>query len=307
MIFIGPEIEDRLDWITLIDALEAGHRMPRARLEDAFIPIGDETLLSRAALIDGLGAAVKSFTVKPENTKRGLPSVQGAMLLFSSETGAVEAVIDSALVTKWKTAADSVLGARLLANPDPKNLLIVGAGTVSRSLVEAYKAQFPGIDIAIWNRTRANAEILASELETDVARDLADAVQSADIIATATLSHEPILRGEWLHPGQHLDLIGAYRADMREADDIALIRSRIFVDARETTLNHIGELKNPLEAGVITEADVIGDLYDLVAGHSGRQSEDDITLFKNGGGAHLDLMAGRFILEAFRASGDRSG
>ena len=307
MIFIGPEIEDRLDWITLIDALEAGHRMPRARIEDAFIPNGDETLLSRAALIEGLGAAVKSFTVKPENTKRGLPSVQGAMLLFSSETGAVEAVIDSALVTKWKTAADSVLGARLLANPDPKSLLIVGAGTVSRSLVEAYKAQFPGIDIAIWNRTRANAEILASELETDVARDLADAVQSADIIATATLSHEPILRGEWLHPGQHLDLIGAYRADMREADDIALIRSRIFVDARETTLNHIGELKNPLEAGVITEADVIGDLYDLVTGHSGRQSEDDITLFKNGGGAHLDLMAGRFILEAFRASGDRSG
>ena len=307
MIFIGPEIEDRLDWITLIDALEAGHRMPHARIEDAFIPNGDETLLSRAALIDELGAAVKSFTVKPENTKRGLPSVQGAMLLFSSETGAVEAVIDSALVTKWKTAADSVLGARLLANPDPKSLLIVGAGTVSRSLVEAYKAQFPGIDIAIWNRTRANAEILANELETDVARDLADAVQSADIIATATLSHEPILRGEWLHPGQHLDLIGAYRADMREADDIALIRSRIFVDARETTLNHIGELKNPLEAGVITEADVIGDLYDLVAGHSGRQSEDDITLFKNGGGAHLDLMAGRFILEAFRASGDRSG
>lgn len=300
MIFIGPEVEDRLDWLSVIDALVAGHRLPRARIEDAFITEGDDTLLSRAAMIEGLGSAVKSVTVMSGNTARGLPTVHGAMLLFSPDTGEVEAVIDSALVTKWKTAADSVLGARLLANPNPKNLLIVGAGKVSRSLVAAYRAQFPGIQITIWNRTPANAETLARDLKTEVATDLADAVQTADIISTATLSREPVLRGEWLHPGQHLDLIGAYRADMREVDDVAIRRCRLFVDARETTLHHIGELKIPLETGVISEADVAGDLYDLVAGTVGRREADDITFFKNGGGAHLDLMTGRAILAVSR-------
>jgi ornithine cyclodeaminase/alanine dehydrogenase-like protein (mu-crystallin family) len=296
--FIGTEVEERLDWVSMIDALEAGHRLPRARIADAFVTEGDETLLSRAARINGLGSAVKSVTVMPSNAAKGLPSVHGAMLLFSEETGEVEAVIDSALVTKWKTAADSVLGARLLANPNPKNLLIAGAGAVARSLVNAYRAQFPGISVTIWNRTRANAEKLAADMSASVAEDLGDAVSKADIISTATLSPEPLLKGDWLRPGQHLDLIGAFTATMREADDSALLRSQIFVDSRETTLDHIGELKIPLMAGVISETDVLGDLYDLVAGSAGRKSEDIITLFKNGGGAHLDLMTGRAILKA---------
>ena len=300
MILIGPEVEDRLDWLSMIDALEAGHRLPRARIEDAFIAEGDNTLLSRAAMIEGLGSAVKSFTVMPGNSVRGLPSVQGAMLLFSADTGAVEAVIDSALVTKWKTAADSVLGARLLANPKPKTLLIVGAGKVSHSLVGAYRVQFPGIAVTIWNRTTATAEALAAELGTDVAMDLEQAVQGADIISTATLSRDPVICGDWLHPGQHLDLIGAFRSDMREVDDAAIRRCRLFVDSRETTLHHIGELKIPLETGVISETDIAGDFYDLVAHHTGRQSPDEITLFKNGGGAHLDLMIGRAILRAMQ-------
>ena len=108
-----------------------------------------------------------------------------------------------------------------------------------------------------------------------------------------------MLRGAWLRPGQHLDLIGAYRADMREADDAALRRSRIFVDSFETTLAHIGELRDPLARGVIRREDVLGDLDDLVAGRAGRGGAEEITLFKNGGGAHLDLMAGRAILDAW--------
>ena len=133
-----------------------------------------------------------------------------------------------------------------------------------------------------------------------VAEALPAAVAAADIVATATMSPVPVLKGEWLRPGQHLDLIGAYRADMREADDAALLRSRIFVDSFETTIAHIGELLDPIERGVIARNNVLGDLHDLVAGTVGRRSDAEITLYKNGGGAHLDLMVGREILSAWR-------
>lgn len=300
---IGAEIEKRLDWQRLIDALAEGHRGPRPALGDLFLARDGNTLLSRAAWIEGLGAAVKSVTVMPGNAARGLPSVHGAMILFDDASGRVEAVIDSGLVTKWKTAGDSVLGARLLARPDASRLLIIGAGAVAASLVEAYGAIFPGIAITVWNRNRGRAEDLARQAPHPVAiaDDLPAAVAEADIVATATLSKEPVLRGEWLREGQHLDLIGAFTKEMREADDEALRRSRIFVDSRETTIGHIGEIAIPLATGVITEDDIVGDLADLVAGRAGRRSRAEITLYKNGGGAHLDLMTARVILEAAQA------
>ena len=133
-----------------------------------------------------------------------------------------------------------------------------------------------------------------------VADDLQAAVEQADIIASATMSTTPLICGAWLQSGQHIDLIGAYRPDMREADDDALRRSRIFVDSYDTTLGHIGELKIPLESGVIQRSDILADYYDAV--HFARQSEDEVTLFKNGGGAHLDLMTARYILDRWASS-----
>mgnify|MGYP001028754724 CR=1 FL=1 len=292
----ASDVEHLLDWNDLADALAAGHRMPKPEISDQFLHRGGDTLLSRAAWIDGFGVAVKSVTVMPENATEGLPSVHGAMVLFEDKTGQVEAVIDSALVTKWKTAGDSVLGARLLARPDSKRLLIVGAGTVAVSLIEAYRAVFPNIEISVWNRTRANAE----NLGVQVADDLASAVHAADIISCATMATTPVIKGEWLREGQHLDLIGAFKADMREADDQAMQRAKLFVDSRETTIEHIGELKIPIASGAITAEDVLADLYDLEQGQVGRTDARDITLFKNGGGAHLDLMTGREILKAWR-------
>ena len=291
----AKDVEHLLDWNNLADALLAGHRMPPAEISDQFLHRGGDTLLSRAAWIDGVGVAVKSVTVMPDNATQGLPSVHGAMVLFEDKTGQVEAVIDSALVTKWKTAGDSVLGARLLARPDSKRLLIVGAGTVAASLIEAYRAVFPNIDISVWNRTKAKAEGLG----VPVADDLEAAVRAADIISCATMATDPIIKGEWLQDGQHLDLIGAFKADMREADDLAMQRAKVFVDSRATTVEHIGELMIPIASGAISATDVQGDLYDLVHG-GGRTSDDDITLFKNGGGAHLDLMTGQVILKAWR-------
>lgn len=297
----AAEVEDRLDWLALAEAMAEGHRGPAPEIRDQFLGRGEDTLLSRAAWIDGMGVAVKSVTVMPGNAARGLPTVHGAVTLFEDETGRVEAVIDGALVTKWKTAADSILGARLLARPDARRLLIVGAGAVAEALIEAYRAAFPGIAVKVWNRTAERARRLAAERDAAVAEDLAAAVAEADVVSTATLSRTPVLRGEWLRPGQHLDLIGAYKADMREADDVALRRSRLFVDSFDTTIDHIGELKEPLARGVIRREDVLGDLRDLVAGRAGRRGADEITIFKNGGGAHLDLMTARVILAAWRA------
>ena len=291
----AEDVDHLLDWNDLADALLAGHRMATPEISDQFLHRGDDTLLSRAAWIDGVGVAVKSVTVMPDNATHGLPSVHGAMVLFEDKTGQVEAVIDSALVTKWKTAGDSVLGARLLARPDSKRLLIVGAGTVAASLIEAYSAVFPNIQISVWNRTRAKAEGLG----VSVVDDLPTAIHEADIISCATMATDPIIKGEWLRGGQHLDLIGAFKADMREADDLAMQRASVFVDSKATTVEHIGELMIPIASGAISKADVQGDLYDLVRG-GGRTSDDEITLFKNGGGAHLDLMTGQVILNAWR-------
>ena len=294
---IGPEAEARLDWRALAAAIEAGHARPRAQVEDTFLYRGADTILSRAAWIDGLGALVKTATIFPGNAARGRPVVGGAVSLFDDADGRLAAMLDFALVTKWKTAGDSLLGALRLARPDSRRILLVGAGAVARSLHEAYGAAFPDAAFAVWSRRPASAEAFAAERGVEAVPDLEAAVRGADIVACATMATEPVLRGDWLPPGCHVDLIGAYRPDMREADDAALRRARVFVDSRATTLGHIGELRIPLASGAIAEADVLADLYDGPEAMR-RTSDDEITLYKNGGGAHLDLMVARHILDA---------
>ena len=295
---IGPEAEARLDWLGLCDALEAGHTRPRAEIADSFLYRGADTLLSRAAWIDGLGQLVKTATIFPGNAAHGKPAVNGSAALYSDSDGTLSAIVDFHLLTKWKTAGDSLCAARMLARKNSETILIVGAGTVAASLRQAYGALFPAARFVVWNRSREGAERLAARFPgMDVADDLEVAVRGADIITCATMATDPVIKGAWLRPGQHLDLIGAYRPDMREADDAALRRARIFVDSRATTIGHIGELKIPLAHGVIAEGDVLADYYDLESGTFSRRSGDEITLFKNGGGAHLDLMTARYVLD----------
>ncbi|NBV59995.1 MAG: ornithine cyclodeaminase [Rhodobacteraceae bacterium] len=292
-----------LDWLELTDALDAGHRLPKAKVDDIFLYRDADTLLNRAAWIDGMGLAVKSASVFPGNPAQGVAMVNGAVTLFSDRDGTLEALVDFHLVTKWKTAGDSLCAARKLARPDSRNILIVGAGTVGHSLREAYGAAFPDAQFTIWNRTAAAAHAMAAKFPgMQVAQDLETAVRAADIVTSATMSTEPLLRGAWFQPGQHIDLIGAYRPDMREADDEALLRARVFVDSYDTTVGHIGEVKTPIESGVIERSHVLADYYQPQAFQ--RHSADEITLFKNGGGAHLDLMTSRYILRAWQAAGN---
>ena len=298
---IGPEAEARLDWIGLCKAFDTGHRMDRAEIGDTFLYREPDTLLSRAAWISGMGMAVKTATIFPGNAQAGKPTINGGVNLYSDSDGTLEAVVDFHLVTKWKTAGDSLHAARMLARPDSRNITIVGAGTVARSMVTAYSAAFPDARFTVWNRSPEAAGRMEADLGVSATRDLEAAVRGADIICTATMAKEPVIRGEWLQPGQHLDLIGAFRPDMREVDDTALKRARIFVDSRATTLDHIGELKIPLAEGVIARSDVVADFYDAPAGAFRRSDPGEITIAKNGGGAHLDLMTARYILERWQA------
>lgn len=290
MQIVPKEAESLLSWAGLLDAFEAGHRLPKPDIKDLFVYRGQDTILDRATWIDGLGALVKAATVVPGNAARGLPSIHGVVTLFDDVTGELTHLVDFHLVTKWKTAGDSLLSARRLARKDAKNILLVGAGAVARSMVDAYSSIIPNAKFTVWNRSRAGAEAMG----LPVADDLETAVKAADIICSATMATEPLIKGDWLQPGQHIDLIGAYRPDMREMDDTAMARARIFVDSRETTIHHIGELMKPLASGAITEASIIADFYDDPALYT-RRSDDEITIAKNGGGAHLDLMTASYI------------
>lgn len=312
MIVIDSDtVHELMDWTLAIDALRAGHRGDRPAIDDLLMKDADRALLVRASWVPGGAVGLKAVTVFPENPGRQppLPAVQGQFLLFDGESGAVSAVIDGAAITAWKTAGDSALGADLLARPDVDCLAMIGAGAMSEPLVRAHLSVRPSIRrIVLGNRTRARAEGLAGRLAdtgctVEIADDIDTAVAAGDVISVATMARAPIIRGALLKPGAHVDLVGAYTPDMREADDDVFARGRLFVDARETTLREIGELMIPLAAGAIRESDVQGDLFDLVpaadAGSGARGAADEITVYKNGGGAHLDLMTAGAIHHAW--------
>ncbi|MGB3281197.1 MAG: ornithine cyclodeaminase [Pseudorhodobacter sp.] len=293
--------EAEMTWQGLTDALEAGHRLPRAEVADSLLYRGGDTLLNRAAWIDGLGQLVKCATIFPGNGAHGLGTINGSVTLYADQTGVLEAVVDFHLVTKWKTAGDSLLAAKKLARKDSRKILLVGAGTVATSMISAYRSAFAGAEFSVWGRNPVSTKSFADAQGITPVQDLEAAVRDADIICTATMSKEPLLRGEWLQPGQHLDLIGAYKPDMREVDDDAMTRARLFVDSRATTVHHIGEIMAPITSGAISEGHIAADFYDLAKGSFARRTEDELTIAKNGGGAHLDLMTATYILQAWRA------
>lgn len=297
----------------LMDWLEARHREPPAKTERVLMQDEDRAgppnaFLTLPAWAPGEALGVKLVTVFPQNEEKtdGPPTIQAVYQLFDGRDGRPTALIDGTMMTLRKTAADSGLGARLLAAPGPERLLMVGAGALCRHLIEAHRAARPSLsEVAIWNRTPTKAEAKAAALrdqgiDAQAVEDLEEAARRADVICCATMSDRPLIQGAWLKPGCHLDLVGGYTPAMREADDAAAARARIFVDSRPFTLGCVGDLTQPMTAGAIAARDVLADLYDLAQGaHPGRGEDPAaVTLFKNGGGGHLDLMTARFIAEA---------
>lgn len=288
------------------DALRADMVVPVRHHHTVQRADGDATHLLMPAWAAGAGGflGVKIVNVFPGNGARGLPSVMGTYVLMNGDTGATLAVIDGTRLTLWRTAATSALAARYLAKPDASTHLMVGAGALSPFFLKAHRAVRPITRSILWNKTRANAEKVAASLAAEgitveVADDLETAVRDADIISTATLSKEPLVRGAWLKPGAHLDLVGAFTPEMRETDDDCVLRSRIFVDTRGGALKEGGDLVQPIKARLITPEVVEADLFDLARGaFTLTRAAGDITLYKSTGGAVFDLATAALVAKA---------
>jgi alanine dehydrogenase len=306
-------VAERLPYGGLVDALDRAFRAAtcapgRTHHRVAVEGGRDATLLLMPAWRAGGSLGVKIATVFPDNASRGIGSVHATYFLMDGRTGKPEAVIDGAELTLRRTACASALASRYLSRADASDLLMVGTGNLAPHLIAAHAAVRSLERVLIWGRREEAAHALArsigsARLTIEVVTDLEAAVARADIISCATLATEPLIRGEWLEPGQHVDLVGAFTAAMREADGEALARARIFVDTRDGALAESGEIIQAMEEGLVSEADIIADLADLARGDNpGRQTDEEITLFKSVGTALEDLAAAELVAAAGRST-----
>jgi ornithine cyclodeaminase len=307
-IISGDEIHRLLDFPSLIDALRAmfrdgceaparhHHRVAAATAEGA-----PGTLLLMPAWQAGRALGIKIVTVFPDNARRALPAVYGTYLLLDAATGMPVALLDGTALTLRRTAAASALAADFLARRDSAVHLMVGTGALAQYLVAAHAAARPILQTLIWGRDPGKAAALAARLvEAGIAAEpvaaLEEAASAADIITCATLAHLPLIRGSWLRPGTHLDLVGGYTPEMREADDAAIARARVYVDTN-AALREAGDIVQPLRSGHLVREMIVGDLFDLSRGLCpGRGDPEEITLFKSVGTALEDLAAAQLAV-----------
>jgi len=327
-ILSAEQVDASLDDLALIDRLEAlfrtGCEMPPRHHHTIAAPHGhgsaDATLLLMPAWTRGSGTearqshvGIKIVTVFPDNGNHGLPAIYGQYLLLDGKTGAALALLDGSMLTKRRTACASGLASRHLSQPDAHRLLMIGTGALAPELVRVHAKVRPITEVSIWGRRPEQAQRVASELARSLPKavgrpvlvravtDRARAVADSDIISCATLSAGPLVEGAWLRDGQHLDLVGAYRPDMRESDDRAVARARIYVDTRAGALKEAGDIVQAIGNGTISERDIVADLFELARKQrEGRRAGDrtSITLFKSVGAALEDLAAAELALTA---------
>lgn len=293
-----------LPYDALIEALRSmfrdGCTVPLRHHHGVEVPgKAEATLLLMPAWTPGGYIGIKMVTVFPSNGEKGLPAIMGQYLLLSGETGEVLAMIDGQTLTARRTAAASALAASYLVREDAATMLMVGAGALAPQLIRAHLAVRPSLrEIAIWARDKMKSQALADKMVAETGRnvtaadDLEAMARTADLISCATLSKQPLVKGAWLKPGAHLDLVGAFTPEMRESDDEAVRRARVFVDTREGALKEAGDIVLAVKAGALTPEAIQGDLYDLTRGASkGRETAQEITFFKSVGTALEDLAA----------------
>ena len=302
------EVVAALDFESTIEALRqmfrSGCEVPMRPQYPVPVPgARDATLLLMPAWETGRHIGVKVVTHFPDNSKQSLPTQQGSYLLLDGKTGRPLALMDAPALTARRTAAASALAAKYLARPDAERLLMVGTGALAAHLIEAHVSVRPIKQVVVWGRNLEKAQKLAHRLSRrhltlSATDDLANAVRGADIVSCATLAHDPLIHGHWLKLGTHLDLVGGFTPEMREADDEVVKRARVFVDTRKGALTEAGDIVQPIRSGVLREDDVAGDLFDLTRGsRAGRRYHDQITLFKSVGTALEDLAAAQLALE----------
>ncbi|MEX2648654.1 MAG: ornithine cyclodeaminase family protein [Alphaproteobacteria bacterium] len=295
------QVHALLDYPSLVDALAALYRRGVDAAETFILSQTDADGVRNDAIIlpawqFGRFFGVKLANVFPGNARRGLPTIMASYILFDGGTGEPLLCLDGTALTLRKTAANSALGARFLAREDAQTMVMVGAGALAPHVIAAHCAVRPSIHaVTVWNRTPERALRVAREVSLPgvgiaATRDLEQAVRAADVVACATAATVPLVKGAWLKPGAHLDLIGGYTHAMRESDDDCVRRARVFVDGRARVPEECGDLSQPIRAGVLRATDIVADLFELARGERrGRVTADEITLFKNGGGGHQDL------------------
>jgi ornithine cyclodeaminase len=305
-IIAAAQIDAALDTSVLAERLRRAFR----RRADAPAPVryrvggpdSEDTLILSPAWEERRFVGLRIETEFPNNTARGLPNAMGAYLLLDGRSGEPVALVDGPQLAARRAAATSALAAQYLARQDAERLLMIGAGNMAAPMIQAHATARPICNVLIWSRKPERAQRLAKRMNrrnfrVAATEDLPSAVQGAHVICCATTAGEPVLLGDWLQPGQHLDLIGARSATAREVDDAAIARARLFVDTRDGALA-TGELTIPIERGVITGEDIAADLYELTRGdRAGRRFYDQITLFKASGSGVADLAAAELLIE----------
>ena len=307
-IISAAEVEAALDYPSLVERLRQAFRrdiqVPVRHHHDIEVSGGSTaTLLLMPAWQVDRHIGIKMVTVFPDNAEKSLPAVMGIYVLVDGKNGSPLALIDGPTLTVKRTAGASALASSYLSRPDAERLLMVGTGALAPQLIVAHAAVRPICNVLIWGRTPERAQRLAKRMNrrdfhVDWTDDLESAARGAHIISCATLSKEPLIHGDWLQPGQHLDLVGAFRPDMRETDDAVMRRARVFVDTRAGATKEGGDIVQAVETGALSVDDIAGDLFELTRGdRSGRRYYDQVTLFKSVGTAVEDLAAAQLVVE----------
>lgn len=303
----ADEVEAALTFPELIDTIRTAFAAPATIPPRSVFRIGaDDDDRNAFGVLPGWTADViglKAFTYLPDNVVAGRKMIHATILLFDARTGEPSAVVDGTSVTYWRTAAVSAAAASFMARTDASRLLLCGTGNLAPYMARAHAAARPITSIAVWGRDPDKTQRIQDELATHlpdadvtVARDLEAAARSADIITCATASHEPFLRGEWIEPGTHVDLVGNHERHGRECDSDLIVRARVFADSAVNVLGEAGELLIPIAEGRITAQHLAGELADLCTRRAtGRENYAQVTCFKSVGMALGDLATARHV------------
>lgn len=266
----------------------------------------DSTLLLMPAWNPSKDAGVKIVTVSPKNGQFNLPSIQGTYIYFDAIKGTIKAILEAKSLTVKRTAAASALAASYLSRKDSNSMLMIGTGALSTNLIKAHASIRPIKKVFVWGRNFEKAQAISTALKNESfsiqpIKTIEEKISEVDIVSCATLSKTPLVLGKYLKAGQHIDLVGAYKKDMREADDETITQASVFVDTFQGGLKESGDIVIPIKNGILKEDAIKADLFQLCSNkHNGRTSKKEITVFKSVGHALEDLVAAGYFYNKFK-------
>lgn len=305
-------IEQNTEFSELVKDIKAGFSnkkiiVPQRHHHDFPNPSvnAESTLLLMPAWNPSEEAGVKVVTVSPENGQFNLPSINGTYILLDAEKGTLKAILEAKSLTAKRTAATSALASYYLSKKDSSSLLMIGTGALSINLIKAHASVRPIKEVFVWGRNYDKAMAICDSLSNETfsiqaITNIEDKISDVDIVSCATLSKTPLVLGNLLKSGQHIDLVGAYRKDMREADNDTIKKASVYVDTYEGGLKESGDIVIPLQDGIISEQDIKADLFEMCSDvKEGRISTQEITVFKSVGHALEDLIAAKYYYNKF--------